>query len=95
MIWEGSRFPLACFAIALALLFVGDAIDRAYGDKALLVTLFFWMLSALPFAVSFYRMRRRHRLIYGAFELVAACALFYVTMLSIVHRSTDTSISLS
>jgi hypothetical protein len=85
-VWLSTRFPLACFAITMVLMGVGIAAGDYFGDRALPVTLFIWMIAMLPLAVSFYRMRRRHRVYYGVFELVAACALFYVTMQSIIHR---------
>jgi hypothetical protein len=81
--WNAGGFPLAGLALTLVLLFTGQAIGTAYGAPALFVTLFFWMLGMLPLAVSFYRLRRRQRLVYGLFELVASCAIFYVTMLAI------------
>lgn len=92
--WNIGGFPLVCFVVTLVLLFTGYAIDTAYGDPALFVTLFFWMLGMLPIAVSFYRLRRRQRLAYGLFELVASCAIFYATMLAIIHRGGAAPMSL-
>jgi hypothetical protein len=39
-----------------------------------------WAIAILPFAVLFYRLRRRNRFIYGAFELIIAVGFFYVLL---------------
>ena len=80
-------FPIVCFVLTMALASTGELINQRY--EALYVTLIFWALSAVPLAVSFYRLRRRNRLFYGIVEMIAACVIAYVTMLGIVHRNTN------
>lgn len=80
-------FPIVCFVLTMALASTGALINQRYG--ALYVTLIFWALSAVPLAVSFYRLRRRNRLFYGVVEMIAACVIAYVTMLGIVHGNTN------
>ena len=94
LFWQQIRFPLVCFLITLGLLWLGDVTYGLFGNVGVFVTLFFWSLSAVPLAISFYRMRRKHRLAYGIVELLTACSLFYVTMLNIIHGGRGTSISL-
>jgi hypothetical protein len=86
-IWSDVVFPSTCFVLAMASLTAGEFIFRKLGDGALPVTLMFYALSAVPLAVSFYRMRRKHRLWYGLLELAIACGLFYATMLGIIQTS--------
>ena len=85
--WLLIRFPLIWFAFTLLFLWLGDVVNSRFGNYALPVTLAFWTISAIPLAVSFYRMRRKNRLAYGIVEFVAACALLYSTMLAIVHHN--------
>jgi hypothetical protein len=85
-VWLQTRFPLICFAFTLLFLWLGDVVDSRFGNFALPVTIAFWTISAIPLAVSFYRMRRKSRLAYGLIEFLVACGLLYSTMLAIVHH---------
>ncbi len=80
---DNSGFPFVCFLFSMLLLWIGDLFPP--GRFGVPAALFFYMLSAFPIAVSFYRMKRRFRLMYGLFELAAACALFFVTLLGMIH----------
>jgi hypothetical protein len=86
-LWLETKFPLVCFGITLVFLWMGDFLESHFSIRAIPFTLICWTLSAIPIAVSFYRMRRKSRLYYGIFEFLAACALLYSTMLAIIHHN--------
>jgi hypothetical protein len=85
------RFPLVSFAAFLVLLGVGELADLAgFGHSAL----FIWTLSILPFAASLYRVRRRNRLIYGAFELLIAVFFFYFLLVGMTSVAKPMTVEL-
>jgi hypothetical protein len=73
-----SRFPLFGFAVFLAGVAIGEAVDLVGMPH---FALFIWTLAILPFAASFYRLRRRNRIIYGASELLIAVGFFYFLLM--------------
>lgn len=83
--WGG--FPIVCFAISAIIMFLGDLVF----DKSLHLAVFLWALSAIPFGVSLYRLRRSSRLAYGLFELVVAWGVGYATILGLAFRRSPTS----
>ena len=81
--WQKVRFPILCFLIAMALALLGVMADHLFAS--ILLSGFFWCAAAVPFAIAFYRLRGRNRLVYGAFELVIGFAALYVGLLNIMR----------
>jgi hypothetical protein len=74
--WRRTRFPIICFLLAMVLALVGQLLDGLF--HAIWLTVLFWSMAVIPFAISFYRMRSLNRTIYGAFEPLIAFLSLYV-----------------
>ena len=86
-----SRFPLVSFGAFIVVLGTGELADLAgLRHLALLV----WTLAILPFAVSFYRLRRRNRLVYGVLELIIAIGFFYFLLVGMAFADKPMTLEL-
>jgi hypothetical protein len=74
--WQRTRFPITCFLVSIVLALIGQVFEGLF--HATWLTVLFWSLAVIPFAISFYRMRSVNRTIYGGFELVIAFLSLYV-----------------
>lgn len=68
------RVVLVCALAMFALLALGAWLLVVGEDRTAFLSL---TLAVLPIAIMFYRMRGRHRLVYGAFEFLISLGGFY------------------